>query len=101
MHGIETKIWTKFRDSQFLFVAVHVGANVHYASSVYETDRLTLPMVFDPEQVAFDAYRQLDGVSPLFPLNVLVGKDGRVVKIISDALDFATLDSEITDALAR
>ena len=94
-------MWAKYRGRGFLAVAVNVGSHTLFASKVHEQNHLTMPMALDLEEAAFSLYRQLDGVTPLFPLNVLVGKDGRILRIITDPLDYPMLDAMVADALSR
>jgi len=99
---METTIWAKYRGAGFRLVAVSAGLKQAYGQSVARNDALSFPLALDISETLYDRYTQIDGVTPPFPLGVLIDKQGVVRRIdTTTAADLVSLDAQIATLLAK
>lgn len=72
---IQNELIPGYAASEFVAVGVNTTHRTGFAGSVVEEGGLTLPMTLDIDSTAFRHYRMPRKV---FPLNVVVGRDGKI-----------------------
>ena len=95
MPAIERTLLTAYGDRGLRALAIYVGEQTALGQVVVRDASLGFPMLFDLDWQVFDRYRIQGAV---FPLSVVVGRDGTVVHMDGDeTLDAA--EAAISDAL--
>jgi len=84
--AIEQTLLPAYGDQGLRALAIYAGEQTTFGQVVARDASLSLPMLFDLDWQVFDRYRIQGAV---FPLSVVVGRDGTVVHIDGDE----TLDS--------
>ena len=92
---IDQELLPAYGPSGLRALAIYSGEQTAFGQVVARDSALGFPMLFDLDWQVFDRYRIPGGV---FPLSIVVGRDGRVVHLDGDeTLDAA--EAAIADAL--
>ena len=78
---IDDELLPRYRDQGFAAFSIYVGEQTAFGEVVDQDADLEHPLLFDLESTVFDRYRLYGGV---FPLSVVVGRDGTVVHVDGD-----------------
>lgn len=92
---VEADIISAYPSSDFVAIGVNTTHRTAFAGKVVDEAGLTLPMTLDLDSVAFRHFRMPEKV---FPLNVVVGRDGTILHVdAEEGLVLAT--AAIADAM--
>lgn len=75
---VENEIVTSYPSSDFVAIGVNTTHRTAFAGKVVDEANLTLPMTLDLDSAAFRHFRMPEKV---FPLNVVVGRDGKILHV--------------------
>ena len=79
---VQADIVTAYSSAEFLAVGVNTSHRTAFAGNVVRDGGLTLPMTLDIDSAAFRSYRMPEKV---FPLNVVVDRDGSITHVDAEA----------------